>query len=58
VGCLVLGDDPDIVLFLLYKIYGAGDFCSCPSPYRCKAVDGNFMMYPMIACDKIHTVPM
>ena len=58
VGCLVLGDDPDIVLFLPSKIYGAGVFCSCLNPNRCKAVEGNCMMVPVIACDIIHTVPM
>jgi hypothetical protein len=26
VGCLVLGDDPNIILFLPYKTYGAGVF--------------------------------
>jgi hypothetical protein len=28
VGCLVLGDDPNIILFLPYKTYGAGVFVS------------------------------
>jgi hypothetical protein len=28
VGCLVLGDDPNITLFLPYKTYGAGVFVS------------------------------
>jgi hypothetical protein len=28
VGCLVLGDDPNIMLFLWYKTYGAGVFVS------------------------------
>ncbi len=27
VGCLVLSDDPNIILFLPYKTYGAGVFC-------------------------------
>ena len=39
VGCLVLGDDPNVVLFLPYKTYGAGVFRSRPNPCRCKAVN-------------------
>jgi hypothetical protein len=31
VGCLVLGDDPNIILFLPYKTYGAGVFCFPPN---------------------------
>jgi hypothetical protein len=31
VGCLVLGDDPNILLFLSYKTYGAGFFCFHPN---------------------------
>jgi hypothetical protein len=31
VGCLVLGDNPNIILFLLYKTYVAGVFCFCPN---------------------------
>jgi hypothetical protein len=30
-GCLVLGDDPNIILFLPYKTYGAEVFCFCPN---------------------------
>ncbi len=30
VGCLVLDDDPNIILFLPYKTYGAGVFCFHP----------------------------
>ena len=29
---LVLGEDPNIVLFLPYKTCGAGVFHSCPNP--------------------------
>jgi hypothetical protein len=32
VGCLVLGDDPNIILFLPYKTYGAGVFLFPPEP--------------------------
>jgi hypothetical protein len=28
VGCLVLGDNPNVILFLPYKTYGAGVFVS------------------------------
>ena len=31
VGCLVLGDDPIIILFLPYKTYGVGVFCFRPN---------------------------
>ena len=37
VGCLVLVDDPDIVLFLPYKTYEAGVFCSHPNQNRDQA---------------------
>jgi hypothetical protein len=32
VGCLVLGEDPNIVLFPPYKTYGAGVSCFHPNP--------------------------
>ncbi len=31
VGFLVLGDNPNIILFLPYKTYGAGVFCFRPN---------------------------
>jgi hypothetical protein len=31
VGCLVLGDYPNIILFLPYKTYGVGVFCFRPN---------------------------
>jgi hypothetical protein len=31
VGCLVLGDNPNIILFLPYKTYRAGVFCFRPN---------------------------
>jgi hypothetical protein len=32
VGCLVLGDKPNIILFIPYKTYGAGFFCFPQNP--------------------------
>jgi hypothetical protein len=36
VGCLVLGDNPNIILFLLYKTYKAGVFVSTKTLIRVK----------------------
>jgi len=35
IECLVLVDDPSIVLFLLYNSYRAGVFCLLPNPDSC-----------------------
>ena len=42
VGSLVLGDDPNIVLFTRYKTYGVEVLHSRPNSYRCKAVKSFF----------------
>ncbi len=39
VGCLVLGDDPNIILFLPYKTYGAGVFCFRPNQNSGEAIN-------------------
>jgi hypothetical protein len=39
VGGVVLLFDRLLVLFLQWKIYDVGVFCSCPNPYRGKAVN-------------------
>jgi hypothetical protein len=41
VGCLVLGDDPNIILFLPYKTYGAGVFVSARTPIGVKLLKGS-----------------
>ncbi len=40
-GCLVLGDDPNIEIFLPHKTYGSGVFVLSELLYRCKAANKN-----------------
>jgi hypothetical protein len=41
-GCLVLVDDPNILLFLLYETYGAGDFIPAQTKIEVKAGNALF----------------
>ncbi len=41
VGCLVLGEDPNIILFLLYKTYVVGIFVSAQTKMVVKLLKDN-----------------
>ncbi len=49
VGCLVLSDDPNIILFLPYKTYGAAGFCFRPNPNSGYAVNDTNLLPSMLA---------
>jgi hypothetical protein len=45
VGCLVLGDDPNIILFLPYKAYGAGVFVSAQTKIVVKLLKQEYLIF-------------